>query len=154
MKIQKQSSQAIENYESGEGQMAASLSSDVVALGTSADVRRYSENNMKNAARDEEEVRRVTFFAPLSSSSPILTYTDDSDRVRRFMSAIMVASGIPAEELVNLEPSIAKLPYAATETRLSGESLERITRSPLGQFSTLLPLLFPDERTPQRPIAP
>jgi hypothetical protein len=154
MKIQKQSRHAIELYEDGEGQMAASLSNDLIALGTSADIRRYAENNMSYALPDEEEARRVIFFAPLSTSSPILTYTDDSDRVRRFLSAIMVASGTPAEELVSLEPAIAKLPYAATETRLAGESLERITRSPLGQFSTFLPLLFPDERAPQRPVAP
>jgi hypothetical protein len=152
MKIQKQSGETVELYEDGAGQMAASLSNDLVALGTSADIRSYSQPNMSYALRDEEETRRVIFFAPLSTSSPILTYTDDSDRVRRFLSTIMAARGVAAEELVSLEPAIAKLPYAATETRLTGDSLERITRSPLGQFSTFLPLLFPDERTTQPAI--
>jgi hypothetical protein len=153
MKIQRQSPEEAELFADAGGEMAASLLDDVVILGTLADVRRYSENNKKNATTDEEEVRRMTLFAPLSNSNPIVTYTDDSDRVRRFLSAIMAASGTPAEELVSLEQALAKLPYAATETRLIDQGLERITRSPLGQFSTFLPLLVPDERRPQNPTS-
>jgi hypothetical protein len=153
MKIQRQSPEEAELFADAGGEMAASLLDDVVILGTLADVRRYSENNKKNATTDEEEVRRMTLFAPLSNSNPIVTYTDDSDRVRRFLSAIMAASGTPAEELVSLEQALAKLPYAATETRLIDQGLERTTRSPLGQFSTFLPLLVPDERRPQNPTS-
>ena len=152
MKIQVQSQQreGTELFADAAGEMGVSFVDHIVILGTLADVRSYSENNRN----DEEQVRRMTFFAPLSNSSPIVTYTDDSDRVRRFLSAIMAANGTPPEELVNLEHSIAKLPYAATETRLVDQRLERITRSPLGQFSTFLPLLIPDERRPNSLVLP
>lgn len=149
MKIQADNHEGMELFADAEGEMGASLLNDVVILGTLADVRLYSENNIPNTTPDEEQMRRITFFAPLSNPSPILTYADDSDRVRRFLSTIMAANGTPAEELVNLEPAIAKLPYSATETRIVGQGLERTTRSPLGQFSTLLPLVIPDERRPQ-----
>ena len=149
MKIQVGNHGGMELFADAEGEMGASLLNDVVILGTLADVRLYSENKVPNMTPDEEQMRRITFFAPLSNPSPILTYADDSDRVRRFLSTIMAANGTPAEELVNLEPAIAKLPYSATETRIVGQGLERTTRSPLGQFSTLLPLVIPDERRPQ-----
>ena len=149
MKIQAGNHEGMELFADAEGEMGASLLNDVVLLGTLADVRLYSENNIPNTTPDEEQMRRITFFAPLSNPSPILTYADDSDRVRRFLSTIMAANGTPAEELVNLEPAIAKLPYSATETRIVDQGLERTTRSPLGQFSTLLPLVIPDERRPQ-----
>jgi hypothetical protein len=149
MKIQAGNHEGMELFADAEGEMGASLLNDVVILGTLADVRLYSENNIPNTTQDEEQMRRITFFAPLSNPSPILTYADDSDRVRRFLSTIMAANGTPAEELVNLEPAIAKLPYSATETRIVDQGLERTTRSPLGQFSTLLPLVIPDERRPQ-----
>jgi hypothetical protein len=149
MKIQAGNRQGMEFFADAEEEMGASLLNDLVILGTLADVRLYTESNMPNATADEEQMRRITFYAPLSNPSPILTYADDSDRVRRFLSTIMSANGTPAEELVNLEPAIAKLPYSATETRIVGRGLERITRSPLGQFSTLLPLVIPDERRPQ-----
>ena len=149
MKIQALTRGCVDFFADAEGEMGACLLSDLVIVGTLGDVRLYSENAVLNARLDEEQMRRITFFAPPSRPSPIVTYVDDSDRVRQFLSAIMAASGTPAEELVNLEPAIAKLPYSSTETRIVGQGLERITRSPLGQFSTLLPLLIPDERGPQ-----
>jgi hypothetical protein len=154
MSIQTGTPEGAELFAEAGGEMGASLHDDVVILGTLADVRLYLENNLTNPTSDEEQLRRTTFFTPLSDPSSILTYTDDSDRVRRFLSTIMAARGTPAEELVNLEPAIAKLPYSATETRLVGEGLERITRSPLGQFSTFLPLLIPDKPRRQGSTVP
>jgi hypothetical protein len=151
MKIQTGTDEGIELFADAEAEVGASLFDDVVILGTLADVRLYTENNVPYTRLDEEQMRRITFFAPLSNPGPILTYSDDSDRVRRFLSTMMAANGTPAEELVNIEPAIAKLPYSATETRIVGQRLERITRSPLGQFSTLLPLVIPDEHRPQGP---
>ena len=149
MKMQALTRGGVDFFADAAGEMGACLLSEVVIVGTVADVRLYSENSELNAGLDEEQMRRITFFTPRSNPSPIVTYGDDTERVRRFLSAIMAASGTPAEELVNLEPAIAKLPYSSTETRIVGQRLERITRSPLGQFSTLLPLVLPDERRPQ-----
>jgi len=154
MSIQTGTPEGVELFAEAGGEMGASITDDVVILGTLTDVRLHLENRLTNATSDQEQLRRTTFFTPLSGPSPILTYTDDSDRVRRFISTIMAARGTPAEDLVNLEPAIAKLPYSATETRLVGEGLERITRSPLGQFSTFLPLLIPDQPRPQGSTVP
>jgi hypothetical protein len=154
MSIQTGTPEGVELFAEAGGEMGAGLHDDVVVLGTLTDVRLYLENNLTNATSDQEQLRRTIFFTPLSDPSPILTYTDDSDRVRRFLSAIMAARGTPAEDLVNLEPAIAKLPYSATETRLVGDGLERITRSPLGQFSTFLPLLIPDKPRTQSSTVP
>ncbi len=154
MKLQAGTREGVELFADAGGETGASFLKDVVILGTLADVRLYSENNLIDGSPDEEQMSRISFFTPLSDSSSILTYTDDSERVRRFLSTIMAATRTPAEELVDLEPAIAKLPYSATQTRIVGDGLERITRSPLGQFSSLLPLVIPDERRPQGSMTP
>ena len=82
---------------------------------------------------------------PLSSSAKIVTYTDDTDRIASFISAIVAAKGAPSVLSGPVEPMVAKLPFSATETTLGEQGLERVTRSPLGQFSTLLPLLIPEK---------
>jgi hypothetical protein len=83
------------------------------------------------------------------ASSPenanVVTYTDDSDRVRRFASTIVTAKDGGAIPLEGMESAIAVLPYSVTETTLGERGIERINRSPLGQFSSIVPLLFPEK---------
>ena len=77
-------------------------------------------------------------------TSPIVTYSDDSQRVADFISAVARAQNTTPKinDLSALHQNI-QLPYAMTETSLSDFGLARRTRSPLGQFSALVPLLFP-----------
>jgi len=136
----------VEILEEAKGELAASLSKDFIVLGSPSDVRRYSETVKTNhATMNNEELRRITFFVPLSSSANIVTYTDDTDRIASFISAIVAAKGAPSVLSGPVEPMVAKLPFSATETTLGEQGLERVTRSPLGQFSTLLPLLIPEK---------
>lgn len=77
-------------------------------------------------------------------TSPIITYSDDSQRVADFISAVARAQNTAPkiDDVAALQQTV-QLPYALTETSLSEFGLDRRTRSPLGQFSALLPLLFP-----------
>ena len=135
-----------EILEDAKRSLAVSLSTDFIVLGAPSDVRRYSENAKTNSTMmRDEELRKITFFVPLSSSANIVTYTNDSDRIASFITAIVAARGAPSVLSGSLEPMIAKLPYSATETTLGELGLERVTRSPLGQFSTLFPLLMPEK---------
>ena len=132
--------------EEAKGELAVSLTKDFIVLGSRSDVRSYSENVKTNhTMMKDEELRRITFFVPLSSSANIVTYTDDTDRIASFISAIVAAKGTPSVLSGPVEPMVAKLPYSATETTLGELGLERVTKSPLGQFSTLLPLLIPEK---------
>jgi hypothetical protein len=80
------------------------------------------------------------------SSSGIVSYVKDDERVRGFFTAIaslrrdVASSTAPSKELNSLSEQSAELPYATTETNLVDEGIERRTVSALGQFSTLLTL--------------
>jgi hypothetical protein len=90
----------------------------------------------------------MTLFVPLTTSANIVTYTNDADRVRRFVSAVVAVGGARPTNSGAIEQMIEALPYSATETTLGERGFERTTRSPLGQFSTLLPLLVPEKPSP------
>lgn len=132
-----------EILEDTKGEWAASLSSDLVVMGSPSDVRRYAADTAANGPKSDEYQRRITSFVP-SSSASIVTYTNDEDRIASFISAVLAAKGTRELTPGTMESMIAELPYSATETTLSEHGFERVTRSPLGQFATLLPLLIPE----------
>lgn len=141
-----------EFFEDHTGEFAARLSNDLVVVGSSADVRRYVAAEGGSVRLSSNQVKRITFFAPSPAASNVVTYTNDGERVLRFMSAIMVAKGTRAAPLdgVKGEEVIRTLPYSSTETTFNDRGIERITRSPLGQFSTFLSLLFPEQAQPAK----
>jgi len=132
-----------EMLEDSKGEWAARLSKDLVVMGAPADVRSYIENFA--TTRNDEYERKMTFFVPFSSPASIVTYTDDSDRIANFVSAVLAAKG--SQSIGSIESMIAELPYSATETTLGDRGFERVTKSPLGQFATLLPLVIPSKST-------
>jgi hypothetical protein len=135
-----------EILEDSQGELAASFMNDFLVMGSPADVRGYAENaKVKGMMVNEETLGRMTFFVPFSSHANVVTYTNDRDRVRNFVSAIMAAKGAPPVAADRIEQVLAALPYSATETTLGEQGFQRTTRSPLGQFSTLLPLLMPEQ---------
>jgi hypothetical protein len=137
-----------EILDDSKGQWAASLSKDLLAMGSPSDVRRYTEDARVNTTtKNEDYQRKMTSFVPLSSSAGIVTYTDDSDRIASFISAVLAAKGKRSPALGPIESMVADLPYSATETTLGDRGFERVTKSPLGQFSTLLPLIIPEKST-------
>ncbi len=115
-------------------------------LGTKDDVRHLMEMTNDNNGLTEKDWRaRVARFGLSHNLAGSLTYTDESSRVRAFLSAIFrvqySTSLVPTPEL---ERALAELPYSATDTTLSDHGLDRRTISSFGQFSALLPLLFPE----------
>ena len=121
-------------------------------VGPSADVRRYDAIKLTGTKVNPEKLKRITFFAPSSTSANIVTYTDDANRVRSFMSAIIAAIGASGVTSRQIEEVIAGLPFSVTETTLDDRGVERVTRSPLGQFSTVLPLLVPEQLTAAKTV--
>jgi hypothetical protein len=135
-----------EMFEDSQGEFAASFIDGFIVMGAPADIRRYTEDRQANAAGlTGEELRRISFFLPSSSSANIVTYSKDSDRVRSFISTIIAIRGATTVSPERIEEALASLPYSITETSMSDTGIERITRSPLGQFSTVLPLLVPEQ---------
>jgi hypothetical protein len=135
-----------EAFEDSTGELGARLGNDFVVLGSPEDVRRYAE---RGAALDNVALKRLTFFRSSSGDATVVTYTHDADRVRSFFASILSAKGLQATATPESEQSLASLPYAVTETTLTEQRIERVTRSPLGQFSSLFPLLIP--APPSRP---
>jgi len=140
--------QKMEAFEDPQGEFAASFIDDLIVLGTAADVRSYIVDRQASTELNGERFRQMTFFASANRAANIATYTNDSDRVRSFAFAIIAARGTPVVTSKLIDEAIARLPYSVTETTLSDQGIERITRSPLGQVSTILPLLFPEQRSP------
>lgn len=108
--------------------------SGYVLLGSADDVQRCAQAST---------AQKLKHFGS-DPTSPIVTYSDDSQRVADFISAVARAQNSTPKinDVTALQQSV-QLPYAVTETSLSEFGLDRRTRSPLGQFSALVPLLFP-----------
>jgi len=134
-----------EFLEDVEQELAVSLGDEFVVSGPTIDVRRYLEFNATGATMDSQSLRRMTFFASSPSAANVVTYTNDSDRVRRFASTIGASKDAGGVSSERTEAAIALLPYSVTETTLGERGIERINRSPLGQFSSIVPLLFPEK---------
>ena len=108
--------------------------SGYVLLGSADDVQRCI-----NASR-EQKLKHLGN----DPTAAIVTFNDDSQRVADFISAVARAQNTaPKINDVSALQQNVQLPYAITETSLSEFGLDRRTRSPLGQFSALVPLLFP-----------
>jgi hypothetical protein len=125
--------------------VGACLGDQIVVMGSAAELRRYSD---ARAAGDTsmalDNLHRMTFFGATATAPNIVSYTNDSERIRSFYSTVMMSKGATATPQ-RLDETIAKLPYSVTETSLEDHGIIRTTRSPLGQFSTLLPLLLPQQ---------
>ncbi|MCA1605145.1 MAG: hypothetical protein LC775_06670, partial [Acidobacteria bacterium] len=139
-----------EIFGDSQDEFAATFIRDLIVVGSAAEVRRFVGSVQRNAELDPAKVKRMTFFGASTTSANIVTFTNDSDRIRTFISAIIATTGKPTLTSGRLEEIVDGLPYAVTETSLRDNGLERITRSPLGQFSTLLPLVVPQQLNPTK----
>lgn len=135
----------LEIFEDQRGNFAAGLNDEFIVIGPPADVRLYFSLRDDANLMSSESLRRMTFFVSSPASGNVVTYTNDGDRVRNFISVIISAKDGPTPSPEHLDEAIATLPYSATETTLGERGIERTTRSPLGQFSTIVPLLFPQQ---------
>ena len=148
-KLASDNAKETETFEDSQGEFAVSFVNEFIVTGAPVDVRRYVDAMQVNrTVLSAEKLKRMAFFVPTSSTANIVTYTNDGERVRRFISTTISARGAPTVATERIEEAIADLPYSATETALGDHGIERFTRSPLGQFSTFLPLLLPEQPSP------
>ena len=118
---------------------------DYFLIGPSFDVRICAENLLKVPKNPMDQ---SSAFTPANSSSVIVTYTDDRERIHAFLRALLRASSnsATAPQAVEQVISTTDSSYSITETTLINEGFERRTRSAFGQFSTLAVLIFPEGR--------
>jgi hypothetical protein len=128
-----------EAFRNSDNEFAAHFVNGLIVIGSQPEVARYIEQ----ARAGPSGTSPRTLLTPLANAACVLTYTNDTDRVRTFVSSIVMARGAPARWSDQTERFLMQLPYSATETTLEEHGIDRITRSALGQFSTLLPLVLP-----------
>ena len=147
----KTGSKDLETYEDSAGDFAASFISDYIVVGDPLDVQRFAEDASAGAkGSNRDKLGQLTYFASKPNSANVVTYTNDRSRVQGFFSALIHAKGTPVAASGRLQEALAALPYSVTETSLDDAGLARVTRSPLGQFSTIFPLLFPEPTSPAK----
>jgi len=140
---QSKSKQGNPLFSSPESEFAACFVNGFVAIGSAPDVARYLEKMVSSSADQSSASPRIR-SSPSSTRGCVVTYTNDSERVRAFVSTVVAAGGGTALWSDRTEQLLQSLPYSATETNLGEHGIVRVTRSSLGQFSTLLPLVFPE----------
>jgi len=128
-----------EAFRNSDNEFAARFLNGLIVIGSQPDVARYAEQARAGSSHTSPR----TLLTPLSNAACALTYTNDTDRVRAFVSSVVTARGEPARWSDQTERLLLQLPYSTTETTLEEHGVDRITRSALGQFSTLLPLVLP-----------
>ncbi len=128
-----------EAFRNSDNEFAAHFVNGLIVIGSQPEVARYIEQARAGPSGMSPRI----LLTPLSNAACVLTYTNDTDRVRTFVSSIVMARGAPARWSDQTERFLMQLPYSATETTLEEHGIDRITRSALGQFSTLLPLVLP-----------
>ncbi len=138
----------VEVFQNPEEAIAVSFVDGKILIGPLEDVRtciQAAQGKQANPLRDGND--KPERFPRLSNSPGVVTYTKDGERVLGFVRTIARANGSLGlvRDSTDLKRRIEELPYSTTETTLGDNGVERRTRSSFGQFSTLVPLLFPDQ---------
>jgi hypothetical protein len=127
---------------------AASFVGDHLIIGDAQEVRRClserAASRTLGAAGAFQQAARPTSVGEVSNA---VTYTNDYDPARRFVSFIGRQSGARSSVPPNaaaLQRSLSALPYASSETRLVEGGFEKTTRSTFGQFGGLVVQLAED----------
>jgi hypothetical protein len=137
-------------FSNSETEFVAGFVDGFVAIGSAPDVARYAEQAASTSPDQSSASTRMR--ATASGGSCVLTYANDSERVRAFVSALVAAGRGTALWSRKTEEDLGSMPYSATETNLGEHGIVRVTRSSLGQFSTLLPLVLPEgKKTDESP---
>ena len=132
--------------ESADGTLSLALTESLVIVGHPVDVQHYYRLIGELATQGDKQSMQITHFVEPGTMGHVVTYADDAERVRGCMTAVMRA--YRREISHEMDERFKKLPYAVAQTTLTQTGLRRITRSPLGQFSAIIPLLVPKEIQP------
>lgn len=134
--------------------ISTAFAGEYILLGSSGDVAQCLKAfNEKANISNGGKLSQIAHYSQEPQLAGVVTYTDESQRIRNFIQAVAVISGTQPLSIKtqDLESKIAQLPFSATETTIGEPGIERRTRSSFGQFSNLLPLLMPysSDVTPQ-----
>jgi hypothetical protein len=130
--------------ENVDGTLGVTLSNSLVVIGHPVDVQHY-HRIVESAIDGSEQFSRVVDFVESADRAHVVTLNSDATRVRDSMLAVLKSYN--REFPVELNDRIAALPFATTQTTLTADGLLRVTRSPLGQFSSIIPILLRDRRS-------
>lgn len=132
--------------ETSDGTISVALNYSRVVLGHPVDVQQYYRLVGELTKQADSKPTQIANFVESGTRGHVFTFTNDSERVRVCVSAIMRA--YQREISPQLNTRFNELPYASTQTTLTQPGLSRITRSPLGQFSVIIPLFVPKGMQP------
>lgn len=126
---------------------AASFIGDYLIIGGAEEVRRcLQERATSRTLGAVNAFQQVSRTANANDAANVITYTNDYDPARRFVSFISRQNGMRSSppDAAALQRSLSALPYALSETRLVEGGFERKTRSAFGQFGAMLVQLATD----------
>ncbi len=126
---------------------AAGFVGDYLIIGGAEDVRRcLQERGAARTLASAGAFQQAARFAGANEASNVVTYTNDYDPARRFITFIGRQSGArnAPPNAAALQRSLSALPYSVSETRLVEGGFEKITRSSFGQFGALAVQLAED----------
>ncbi|MCA1577666.1 MAG: hypothetical protein LC794_09930 [Acidobacteria bacterium] len=126
-------------------EFAAVFADGYVIVGKTENMRPALTELRKGQATVTEEKKSVQDSAR-ESTAAIVTYSNDEARLTNFISTLVMLQGrrLTSEEFAQLQNTVGRSSFAASETRLGQAGIERRTRSAFGQFSTFTSLLQPD----------
>lgn len=133
---------------SADAESAAVFVGDYLMFGSPGDVRRCLLAQVQRTTIGSSSAALKTFASYAREDVPAasVTYANDNERVRSLIATVRAVRGSQASSSLppDAEEALAQVPYAVTATTLGADGVERRTRSPFGQFGTLLSLLAPD----------
>ena len=127
---------------------ASALMSGHVVLGSEENVRKSAEAHESGRTLGAAESFKSAFaLVARDKALPFATFTDDQESARRFVSAFArLTDAKPRGADMNVfARALSALPYSVSETRLAGDGLERLTRSPFGQLGFVIQQFASDD---------
>lgn len=129
---------------------AASFTGDYLIMGGVEEVRRcLQESAASQTLGSVNAFQKVARPAQTNDAANVITYTNDYEPARRFISLLGRQNGgrNSPPDAAALQRSLSALPYALSETRLVEGGFEKKTRSAFGQFGAMLVQLATDVET-------
>ena len=134
--------EGLESNPSADKEFAAVFADGYVLLGRTENMR----SGLAALRTPETDRRAGVKESAHESSAPIVTYSNDEERLNNFITTLLKLQGrsLSSEEAANLQNTLRRSGFSSTETRLNAFGIERTTRSAFGQFGTLVSLLQAD----------
>jgi hypothetical protein len=129
---------------------AASFTGDYLIIGGTEEVRRcLLERAASRTLGAVSAFQQVSGASSANDAASVITYTNDYEPSRRFISFLGRQSGVrnSPPDASAVQRSLSALPYALSETRLVEGGFEKKTRSAFGQFGAMLVQLATDVET-------